>query len=89
MSGPPDTTVDGDLRVRLRIAVHDYSGHPFQVQLSRELARRGHEVLHLYSTTFQTPKGPLDPLPSDPRSFMIEGIDLGETFQKYSFVRRL
>ena len=28
----------------LRISITDYSGHPFQVQLSRELARRGHAV---------------------------------------------
>ena len=43
----------------LRILVSDYSGHPFQVQLSRELARRGHEVIHSYSAGFQTPKGNL------------------------------
>ncbi len=30
----------------MRILVHDYSGHPFQAQLSRELARRGHDVVH-------------------------------------------
>jgi glycosyltransferase involved in cell wall biosynthesis len=75
--------------VHLRIAVHDYSGHAFQIQLSRALARRGHEVLHLYSTAFQTPKGPLARLPGDPASFAVEGIDLGDTFHKYSFVRRL
>src|SRR5690606_16872473 len=27
---------------RMRILVHDFAGHPFQVQLSRSLARRGH-----------------------------------------------
>ena len=32
----------------MKIIVHDYAGHPFQVQLSRRLASRGHEVLHLY-----------------------------------------
>jgi putative colanic acid biosynthesis glycosyltransferase WcaI len=74
---------------RLRIAVHDFSGHPFQIQLSRELARRGHDVLHLYSTAFQTPKGPLAKGPHDPPSFQVEGIDLGEPFRKYSFARRL
>ncbi len=79
----------GDTSIRLRIAVHDYSGHPFQVQLSRALAKRGHEVLHLYSTRFQTPRGPLARVPDDPTSFAIEGIDLGERFHKYSFVRRL
>ena len=57
-AGPPVSGSDG-ASTRLRIAVHDYSGHPFQVQLSRALAERGHEVLHLYSTRFQTPRGPL------------------------------
>jgi hypothetical protein len=36
----------------MRILISDYSGHPFQVQLSRELARRGHGVTHSYSTGF-------------------------------------
>jgi glycosyltransferase involved in cell wall biosynthesis len=73
----------------VRIVVHDYSGHPFQVQLSRELARRGHAVLHLFSESFQTPKGPLEKRPHDPPSFEVEGIPLGEPFAKYhNFARR-
>ena len=43
----------------MRILVHDYAGHPFQVQLSRELARRGHDVLHLYCSSTHTPRGDL------------------------------
>jgi glycosyltransferase involved in cell wall biosynthesis len=73
----------------LRIAIHDYSGHPFQMQLARTLAARGHEVLHLHSTTFQTPKASFDHASSDPPTLGIEGVDLGEPFQKYSFIRRL
>jgi colanic acid biosynthesis glycosyl transferase WcaI len=73
---------------RRRILVHDYSGHPFQVQLSRELARRGDEVLHLYFKGFQTPRGALVRQPDDPPGFAVEGLDLGEPFQKYSFVKR-
>jgi glycosyltransferase involved in cell wall biosynthesis len=71
-----------------RIVVHDYSGHPFQVQLSRELARRGNAVLHLHFQGFQTPKGPLWRRPDDPPGFAVEGLDLDEPFQKYSFVKR-
>jgi hypothetical protein len=37
---------------RLRVVVHDYVGHPFQVHLSRELARRGMDVLHLSCDSF-------------------------------------
>lgn len=72
----------------MRIVVNDYSGHPFQIELSRELARRGHNVLHLYSADFQTPKGDLIRKADDPGGFAITGIALGEPFQKYNFVRR-
>lgn len=72
----------------LRIVVHDYSGHPFQVELSRTLAARGHDVLHLYSGGFQTPKGRVGNDSDDPPTFAVDGIDLGETFRKYGYVRR-
>jgi colanic acid biosynthesis glycosyl transferase WcaI len=79
----------GDGRGRMRIVVHDYSGHPFQVQLSRELARRGHEVLHLHFGGFQTPKGALVKRADDPASFQVEAIELDRPFAKYRLVRRL
>jgi colanic acid biosynthesis glycosyl transferase WcaI len=41
----------------MRILVNDYAGHPFELQLSRELARRGHTVLHTYFGQFPSPKG--------------------------------
>lgn len=72
----------------MRIVVHDYSGHPFQVQLSRELAGRGHVVRHIYSSSFQTPKGNLKVQPGDPETFDIVSIALGEAFDKGSFVKR-
>lgn len=43
----------------MRILVHDYSGHPFQVELSRELARRGHQVVHSYCAAYVSGKGHL------------------------------
>lgn len=73
----------------IRIVVHDYAGHPFQRQLARVLAGRGHHVLHLHSTTFQTPNSALARQPSDPPRLAVDGIDLGEPFHKYNFVRRL
>lgn len=72
----------------MRILVHDYSGHPFQVQLSRELARRGHDVLHQHFVGFLTPKGALVRREDDPPTFAVEGLELGEAFAKYSFVKR-
>lgn len=69
----------------MRIVVHDYSGHPFQVQLSRELARLGHHVLHIYFESFQTPKGGVRRRADDPPLFEIEGLRFDdESFSKYS-----
>lgn len=72
----------------MRILVSDYSGHPFQVQLSRELARRGHVVTHTYSAGFQTPKGNLFVGPSDPAGFAIEPVRNSKPFAKHTFFAR-
>jgi glycosyltransferase involved in cell wall biosynthesis len=70
----------------VRVLVHDFSGHPFQVQLSRELAARGHEVTHVDCASFTTPKGNLA-VGGD--RLTIRSIDLGRRFDKYSPARRL
>lgn len=72
----------------LRVLVNDHSGHPFQVQLSRALARRGHRVLHTYCTSFLTPRGSLVQKATDPPGFAVKGIALDSAFEKYSLVRR-
>jgi glycosyltransferase involved in cell wall biosynthesis len=72
----------------MKIVVVDYSGHPFQVQLSREFANRGHEVLHLYFAEFQTPKGRLVKESTDASTLAIEPISLGKPFEKYNFLKR-
>ncbi len=72
----------------MKIIVHDYAGHPFQVQLSRRLASRGHQVLHLYCASTHTPRGELERRPDDPLGFEIESIALAETIPKNNFVRR-
>lgn len=73
----------------MRIVVCDYSGHPFQIELSRSLADRGHTVLHLHFAEFQTPKGQIDALADDAPGFTIEAVSLGEPFAKDRFARRL
>lgn len=72
----------------LRILVSDYSGHPFQVQLSRALAARGHEVRHVHCASFQTPKGRLERAADDPPGLSLAAIRLPDPFRKASFVRR-
>jgi colanic acid biosynthesis glycosyl transferase WcaI len=70
------------------ILVNDYCGHPFQVELSRALARRGHRVLHVYFAEDLSPKGDLHKSASDPDSLAIESLSIGEPLQKYNLRRR-
>ena len=72
----------------MKILVSDYSGHPFQVQLSRELGALGHEVAHVFFAGFQTPKGDLKSRNDDPPGFSIHPITLNEAFDKQSFLKR-
>jgi glycosyltransferase involved in cell wall biosynthesis len=73
----------------VRILLHDYSGHAFLVQLARQLARDGHQVLHVHFPGFQTPKGVLTRQPDDPPGFETRGLSLPGEFAKYSYVKRL
>jgi colanic acid biosynthesis glycosyl transferase WcaI len=72
----------------MRILVNDYAGHPFQLQLSRELARRGHTMLHTYFADVQGPKGKLES-PSDAGiGLRIVGIHIEQKFTHYSAISR-
>jgi glycosyltransferase involved in cell wall biosynthesis len=71
----------------MRILLHDYSGHPFQVELSRELSRRGHEVVHSYCDAYTSGKGHLRAEPGESLGF--EPIGVGMAIAKTSFGRRL
>jgi colanic acid biosynthesis glycosyl transferase WcaI len=70
----------------MRVLVHDYSGHPFQVELSRELAARGHEVTHSHCEAHVSGKGNL----SEPQpSLGFDSIGHGRVVEKLAFGRRL
>jgi len=71
-----------------RIALHDYCGHPFQFELSRELARRGHQVRHFFFAEDMGPKGNTRRLSSDPANFSIEAISIGRPYSKQNLIRR-
>jgi glycosyltransferase involved in cell wall biosynthesis len=64
--------------------VHDFSGFPFPVQLSRELARRGHRTLHLHCPSYRAGKGDLERRDDDPPQLAIEAVSLDRPFDKYS-----
>lgn len=71
----------------MRILVHDHSGHPFQAELSRELARRGHDVTHSYVEGYVSGKGRLAPHPGETITF--EGIGGAKPVDNQRLVSRL
>ncbi|HVK28895.1 MAG TPA: glycosyltransferase family 4 protein [Nocardioides sp.] len=71
----------------MRILVHDYSGHPFQVELSRELARRGHAVTHSYCPGWVSGKGHLVAEPGE--TLVFDPVGPTEPIAKDRFVRRV
>jgi len=71
----------------MRMLLHDYSGHPFQVELSRELSRRGHDVTHSYCDAYTSGKGHLRPEPGETIRF--DPIGVGVVIAKMSFGKRL
>ena len=73
----------------MRLVIHDYAGHPGQVHLSRELARRGHHVEHQYCASYTTGRGATERRDDDPESFVVLAIELSSEFARYSPVVRL
>jgi colanic acid biosynthesis glycosyl transferase WcaI len=73
----------------VRLVIHDYSGHPGQVHLSRELARRGHHVEHQFCASYTTGRGATEPRAGDPECFSVRALELGDEFARYSPIHRL
>lgn len=74
----------------MRIVVHDYAGHAFPISLSRALAARGHEVVHAFASSLQTPRGELAAKPGDSPTLSFREIPMNPDYvrYKYSFRRR-
>jgi colanic acid biosynthesis glycosyl transferase WcaI len=74
----------------MRIVVHDYAGHAFPISLSRALASLGHQVVHAYASSLQTPRGDLARRSDDSPTLEFREIamDPDYTRHKYSFRRR-
>ncbi len=72
----------------MKIVIHDYAGHPFPTSLSRELARRGHSVWHLYFGQDPGPKGELALKSGDPEGLVFEAIDIARAYKKGSMITR-
>ncbi|KLU02545.1 Glycosyltransferase [Rhodopirellula islandica] len=73
----------------MRILIHDFGGYPFPIELSRELASRGNEVMHAYCGSIKTtPGGEHQKAPDDSETLEVMPVLLPETLDKYSFVKR-
>jgi colanic acid biosynthesis glycosyl transferase WcaI len=70
-----------------RVVVHDFAGHPFQIDLSRALAERGHAVLHVHCESYNSGKGGFGGVNELP-NLSVVGLSVGSEFAKYSPVRR-
>ena len=70
----------------MKVLVHDHSGHPFQAELSRELARRGHQVTHSYVSGYVSGKGQLAALPGEDITFI--GIGGAKKVEQRRYVLR-
>lgn len=68
----------------MKILIHDYAGHPFQIDLSRELAKNGFNVWHLYTSSSGGPKGGLE---SDTENLKIIDVK-SESVAKQNFLKR-
>ncbi len=73
----------------MKIFVHDYPGHAFPIQLSRELARLGNQVVHAFAAALESPRGALARRPEDPRNLTILPLVTGAKMDKYALVQRV
>lgn len=72
----------------MRIMVHDYGGYSFPIQLSRSLAERGHEVVHVFSKSVLAPQGSLHKKEGDPENLLFKGLSLSSVIEKQSYIKR-
>ncbi len=68
----------------MKIAIHDYAGHPFQLDLSKQLSKLGYLVTHYYSSSSGGPKAGFD---REEENLSIVNINIGQ-IDKQNFVKR-
>lgn len=88
VSAPVNDPVSAPMVPRLTILVHDFAGHPFQAELSRELARRGHRVIHAWFAGDSGPKGRMARISEDPKGISFLPIGAGIIYSKTDFRQR-
>lgn len=73
----------------MRIAVHDFGGHPFAFELSRALARAGHEVGHFFFGAYPGPQGEGRRLESDPAGLTLHRLEIDRLYSTQALATRL
>jgi colanic acid biosynthesis glycosyl transferase WcaI len=71
----------------MKILINDHSGHGFTLGLSKELAKQ-HVVFHCFSKNFQSPKGLMEKLSTDPPNLFFFPLTYKKEFSKYSLIKR-
>lgn len=72
----------------MKIHIHDFSGHPFQFELSAKFAEAGYIVCHSYCDDFVTGKSSFRSL-NKSDNLSIRAISLHTLFPKYSYLKRV
>lgn len=70
------------------ILIHDFAGHPFQVELSRSLAARGYRVYHMYFSGDQGPKGDMRNQLFESGELIFIPVDIDRGYSKTNFLSR-
>ncbi|MEO5986534.1 MAG: glycosyltransferase family 4 protein [Candidatus Limnocylindria bacterium] len=73
----------------MRILIHDYAGHGFTLELARELAERGSEVLYLHGGGLRASRASMEPRPGDPATLRIQPVGIREPLVSRAGPRRL
>jgi colanic acid biosynthesis glycosyl transferase WcaI len=73
---------------QLDFLIHDFAGHPFEVELSRELAVNGFNVVHAFCGGVTTGKGNLERQEGDSPTLSFVDVS-AETFERYSLFGRV
>lgn len=72
----------------MHILIHDYAGHPFQAELSRQLAQNGHTVTHAWFAGDTGPKGRMSHQPGDADTLHFAPLSIAQDYSKTNFIKR-
>lgn len=71
------------------IHLHDFGGHGFPAELSRELASLNFQICHCFSGDYVSGKGNISLAQTDPVNLEFVKIETGTNFNKHSFMNRI